>query len=96
MKRFIYTTQTGENSPPAKKRTHASNPTSLGMARVEKAVESVKKKISFFGLTVENPTLVVVSDGASVMKKFVCLLEVEQQICLAHGLHVGVCDALYK
>ena len=67
-----------------------SNPTSLGMARVEqllpaeKAVELVKKKISFFGLTVENPILIVVSDGASVMKKFVCLLKVGHQICLAH------------
>ena len=38
----------------------------------------------------------VVSDGASMTKKFPRLLGTEHQICHAHGLHLSVCDILYK
>ena len=74
----------------------------LGMVRVEgacpaeKAVKLTKTKLAEFGLTVENHILGVVSDGASMMKKYARLLGVEHQICHSHGLHLAVCDLLYK
>ena len=75
---------------------------SLGMIRVEgtlpaeKAVDLTRAKLTEFGLSVESHILGVVSDGASVMKKFVLLLGTEHQICQSHGLHLAVCDILYK
>ena len=35
-------------------------------------------------------------DGASVSKKYIQNLDVIGQFCLNHGLHLGVCDTLYK
>ena len=35
-------------------------------------------------------------DGASVNKKYIQNLDVIGQFCLNHGLHLGVCDTLYK
>ena len=74
----------------------------LGMARVEdsmpaeKAVQLVKNKLADFGLVVESHIFGVVSDGASVMKRFVRILGTEHQVCHAHGLHLAICDTLYK
>ena len=74
----------------------------LGMVRVhgtlpaEKAVQLTRNKLNEFGLSVEKHILGVVSDGASVMVKYVRLLGVAHQICHAHGLHLAVCDVLYK
>lgn len=74
----------------------------LGMIRVqgslpaEKAVQLTRKKLEEFGLSVENHIAGVVSDGASVMIKYARLLGIEHQICHSHGLHLAVCDVLYK
>ena len=67
-----------------------------GTLPAEKAVQLTGKKLKEFGLSVQNHIFGVVSDGASVMKKFARLLGTEHQICHAHGLHLSVCDILYK
>ena len=75
---------------------------SLGMIRIhgtlpsEKAVHLTRKKLDEFGLSVDKHIVGVVSDGASVMKKYARLLGVDHQICHSHGLHLAVCDILYK
>ena len=38
----------------------------------------------------------IVSDGASVMKKLSKISQPNYQLCYAHGMHLGVCDVLYK
>ena len=74
----------------------------LGMIRVhgtlpaEKAVQLTQKKLDEFGLKIEKHIVGVVSDGASVMVKYARLLGVAHQICHAHGLHLAICDVLYK
>ena len=74
----------------------------LGMIRVngtllaEKAVQLTRKKLDEFGLSIDKHIVGVVSDGASVMKKYARLLGVEHQICHSYGLHLAVCDVLYK
>ena len=35
-------------------------------------------------------------DGESVNKKYIRNLDAIDQYCLNHGLHLGVCDKLYK
>jgi len=49
-----------------------------------------------FPLGESNIVDLIVSDGASVMKKLVRISHVDHQVCYAHGLHLAVCDILYK
>lgn len=37
-----------------------------------------------------------VTDGASVMVKLGKLINCEYHLCYAHGMHLAVCDVLYK
>ena len=67
-----------------------------GTLPAKKAVELTHKKFDEFGLSVQKHIFGVVSDGASIMKKFAWLLGIEYQICHAPGLHLSVCDILYK
>ena len=60
------------------------------------SIELTRKKLAEFGLSVQNHIFGVVSDGASMTKKFPRLLGTEHQICHAHGLHLSVSDILYK
>jgi hypothetical protein len=75
---------------------------SIGMIRVqgslpaERAVEMLCTKLEEFHLDLKCDIIAVTTDGASVMKKMGRILECEHQLCHAHGLHLAVCDVLYK
>ena len=62
----------------------------------QKVVELVHKKLLEFGIDLNNHTMATVNDGASVMVKYGTLIEPEQQLCYAHGIHLAVCDFLYS
>ena len=49
-----------------------------------------------FSLIPEKHIIACVTDGASVMKKFGYLFDALHQQCYAHGIHLAVCDVLYK
>ena len=76
--------------------------TCLGLIRVhgsmpaEKAAEKTRKRLLEFGLNVQDHIFGVVSDGARIMLKYARLLGIEHQICHSHGLHLAVCDVIYK
>ena len=40
--------------------------------------------------------IAIVSDAATVMKKLAEILDIEHQLCLAHGNHLGVTDVICK
>jgi hypothetical protein len=75
---------------------------SLGLIRVhgsmpaEKCVELVNQRLQEFGPSLENHTVAICTDGASVMRKAGRLISAEHQLCLAHGIHLAVLDVLYK
>ena len=64
-----------------------------GAMPAEKAVEAVQNKLSEFGLDLEKHVVACVTDGASVMVKFGSW---HHQLCYAHGIHLAVCDILYR
>ena len=74
----------------------------LGMQRIsgsmpaEKIVEMVSHKLLEYGLVLSKHIVATVNDGASVMVKYGKLIEPEQQLCYAHGIHLAVCDFLYS
>lgn len=73
----------------------------LGLARVfgsapsERCRKIMKKLLKDFNLNLDNIASVT-TDGARVMKKMGREIGPDHQICFAHGLHLAVCDLLYK
>ena len=74
----------------------------IGMIRVrgkmpaEVGKDILMKKLSEYGINLEKHVVCHTTDGASVMKRMGKLLKILHQICLSHGMHLAVCDTLYK
>lgn len=66
-----------------------------GSMPAEKCVEVLNEKLRTFDIDLHRHIVCVCTDGASVMKKFGRLIPCMQQLCMAHGLHLAVMDALY-
>ena len=73
----------------------------IGMVRVrgsltsERAAELFRNKLAEFDLN-EDKHIGLTSDAASVMCKMGRILKLHHQLCHAHGLHLAVCDIIYK
>lgn len=69
----------------------------LGSCNAEKILQLLEKHLADVGIINMQTSIVsIVSDGASVMKKLGTISKVDHQLCYAHGLHLAVCDILYK
>ena len=68
----------------------------IGSMPAEKAVAVVKKKLDEFGIDLDSGVVAATTDGASVMVKYGKSILPIHQLCLAHGIHLAVCDVLYK
>ena len=63
----------------------------------EKIFQLLEKQLAHFGITNMHTSIVsIVSDGASVMKKLGKISQLDHQLCYEHGVHLAVCDVLYK
>ena len=71
---------------------HSFSLANLFLSNSEKCLEILKHKLAEFDL--EN-FICSTTDGASVMKKFGRLSEIEHQLCMFHGIHLSVTDVLY-
>ena len=75
---------------------------SLGMIGIagslpaEEALKLIDARLALYGLNRKRHILGATTDGASMMKKLVRLMEIEHQLCHAHGTHLAVCDLIYK
>ena len=67
-----------------------------GSATAEVVKDVLTKKLSEYGVEIEKDVIAHTTDGASVCKKMGKLLKIVHQLCLAHGMHLAVCDVLYK
>ena len=68
----------------------------IGSMPAERVVDLVCQKLFEFGIDLNKHIVATVNDGASVMVKYGRLIEAEQQLCYAHGIHLAVCDFLYS
>lgn len=59
-------------------------------------VEIMNRHMSLFGISMKKDLVASTQDGASVNKKYIRNIDAIGQFCLNHGLHLGVCDTLYK
>ena len=63
----------------------------------EKILQLLEKQLAAFGITnMQTSVVSIVSDGVSVMKKLGKMSQLNYQLCYAHGVHLAVCDVLYK
>lgn len=68
----------------------------VGRLTAEKTVKAVEDKLAEFDLSLEKHVVACTTDGASVMVKVGRLINCEHHLCYAHGIHLAVCDVLYK
>jgi len=74
----------------------------LGMIRVkgsmktEKAIELVRERLSKFNLNLDTDIVSTIAGGANVMMKFGRDTRPLRIACLAHAIHLCVCDVLYR
>ncbi|KAL3875918.1 hypothetical protein ACJMK2_033822 [Sinanodonta woodiana] len=59
-------------------------------------VKSLKEHLSVFGITMERDLMGYTPGGAAENTKCINLFKFIRKFCLNHGLHLGVCDTLYK
>lgn len=75
---------------------------SLGLVKLTGSINStriaeiVSKRLNEFGLDLDNHIVGCTTDGASVMIKFGREIKPYHQICIAHTIHLAVCDILYN
>lgn len=58
--------------------------------------ESIVLHLKSFGLSFDSDIVASTQDGAAVNKKFMKQTNLISQYCINHGLHLAVCDTLYK
>ena len=77
-------------------------PYNLGLVRIFGSctstllLEVVTHHLASFELNYEQHIVGTTGDGASLMVKFGKECPTFYQLCLSHGVHLGVCDTLYK
>ncbi|XP_061670698.1 uncharacterized protein LOC133498181 [Syngnathoides biaculeatus] len=75
---------------------------SLGLVQIDgsldanKAAQTVGKHLSDFGLDIQKDIVGCTTDGAAVMVKFGREVTPDHQQCIAHCMHLAVCNVLYK
>ena len=80
----------------------SGKPIGLGIIRVkgslpaDRAADMVTTKLREFGIEDGCHLVAVITDGARVMVKMGESFIAFQQLCIAHGIHLAVCDLLYK
>lgn len=75
----------------------------LGLLRIkvsmtaEVCVSLLQEKLAHFGLSLNSDIVAIVTDGPNVMLKVgETFNSWTSQLCFAHGIHLAVCDVLYK
>lgn len=67
-----------------------------GSMTAENCLRILNERLSKFDISLETDIVAIVTDGPNVMIKVGRLVCAEQQLCLAHGINLAVCDVLYK
>lgn len=67
-----------------------------GSMTAENCLRVLKERLSKFDISLETDIVAIVTDGPNVMIKVGRLVCTEQQLCLAHGVNLAVCDVLYE
>ena len=78
-------------------------PISIGSSKIrgtfdgDAAAKVFEKKLEEYGLTLKKDIVAGVTDAASVMQKMGEFIKpVIHQLCFSHGIHLAVCDVIYK
>lgn len=68
----------------------------LGSATSEACLLYIQTKLQKFGISFSSDVFCLSTDGAAVMKKLGRISEKQQQLCIAHGIHLAVLEVIYQ
>lgn len=75
---------------------------SLGLIRIhgsmsaEKCKDILQQRLHKHNISLAKDIVAIVTDGPNIMLKVGRIVEAEHHLCLAHGIHLSVCDVLYN
>ena len=67
----------------------------LGSQTSDSLIEIIKDRLKKFGLSLDQ-VVYITTDGASIMIKLGKNVQPVHQVCIAHAIHLAVCDVIYK
>ena len=62
----------------------------------ERLIQVVKERLSEYKVSLDDDAVASVTGGASIMMKFGRNTNLLHVACLAHAIHLVVCDVLHK
>lgn len=62
----------------------------------EVCVKALRGNLDKLGISLSQDIVGLVTDSHTVMVKVGLLVNTEHQLCFDHGIHLAVCDVLYK
>lgn len=75
---------------------------SLGLIRIhgsmsaERCKDILEQCLHKHSISLTKDIVAIVTDGPNIMLKVGRIVEAEHHLCLAHGIHLAVCDVLYN
>lgn len=75
---------------------------SLGLIRIresmtaEVCIKILRERLILHEISLEKDIVCITIDGPNIMIKVGKLIDVEHQLCFAHGIHLAVCDIFYS
>lgn len=59
-------------------------------------IKILQDHLTMHEISLEKDIVCITTDGPNVMVKVGKLIDAEHQLCFAHGIHLAVCDTLYR
>ncbi|XP_050339106.1 uncharacterized protein LOC126765534 [Bactrocera neohumeralis] len=67
-----------------------------GAATSENCIDMIESRLVDYDLSLATDIISIITDGASTMLKIGKRIGPHQQLCLAHGIQLGILDVMYK
>ena len=63
---------------------------------IQKCIQLLEEKLEKHELNLHTDIVAIITDGANVMNKVGRIINIDKQLCFAHGVQLGVTEALHK
>lgn len=67
-----------------------------GSMSAERCKDILEQCLHKHNISLTKDIVAIVTDGPNIMLKVGRIVEAEHHLCLAHGIHLAVCDGLYN
>ena len=66
-----------------------------GSFTAKKCVKMLTELLRQYNISLKKDIVAIITDRPNIMLRVRREIEADHQLCLAHGIHLAICDALY-